>query len=112
MGPKQRKQGFESISRGKYTLTRVFNKCTLTRIFDPVSSFLLHDALIAQGLNYLRPLKLKSSALNEMLGMDAECVVVDSNKRPSQDEYKNTSERNLVYVALSIEASRILPKRY
>jgi hypothetical protein len=48
----------------------------------------------------------------EMLGMDTECVVVDGNKRPSQDEYKNTNERNLVDVPLSIEASRILPKRY
>ena len=44
--------------------------------------------------------------------MDAECVVVDGNKRPSQDEYKKANERNLVDVTLSIEASRILPKRY
>jgi len=43
--------------------------------------------------------------------MDAKCVVVDSNSRPSHDEYKNADERNLIDVPLSIEALRILPKR-
>lgn len=43
-----------------------------------------------------------------MLGMDAKSVVVDSNSRLSQDEYKNADERNLIDVTLSIEASRIL----
>ncbi len=44
--------------------------------------------------------------------MDAECVVVDGNERPSQDEYKDANERNLIDVALSIKASRIPPERY
>ncbi|CAM5300149.1 hypothetical protein RLIN73S_01399 [Rhodanobacter lindaniclasticus] len=43
--------------------------------------------------------------------MDAQSVVVDGNSRPSQDEYKNADERNLIAVSLSIEAPRILPKR-
>jgi hypothetical protein len=44
--------------------------------------------------------------------MDAESVVVDGNKRPSQDKYKETNERNLVGVALNVKAARILPKRH
>ena len=43
--------------------------------------------------------------------MYAKSVVVDGNSRPSHEEYKNADERNLIDVALSIEASRILPKR-
>jgi hypothetical protein len=47
-----------------------------------------------------------------MLGMDAECVVVDGSERPSQDKYKDANERSLIDVTLSIKASRILPERY
>jgi hypothetical protein len=40
--------------------------------------------------------------------MGAESVVVDGNKRPSQDEYKETNERNLVGVALNVKAYSLL----
>jgi hypothetical protein len=46
-----------------------------------------------------------------MLGMDAKSVVVDGNDRPSQDEHKNTNERNLIDVTFNIKAPRIPPKR-
>jgi hypothetical protein len=51
---------------------------------------------------------LQGESIHELLGMGAESVVVDGNKRPSQDEYKETNERNLVGVALNVKAYSLL----